>query len=194
MSAEREVIDLDEHDRQSTAAGRAAPDRLLSRRQMTVRLVAAFVLGAVLGGLGVSELRDSREERERHASVALVAVPLSVAGGGSVVSGVLQLDGQLAVTNAGQAPITVRAATGQGPGAQVRDTGASRLLGPGDTGPIDVEMRFECATAFDSGLLPMRFSVETDDRQVIEIDYPVALGGGVWQVRAEQACARTSVG
>ncbi|MBQ1051980.1 hypothetical protein KBX50_26420 [Micromonospora sp. C51] len=192
MPAEREVIDLDEHDRQSTGAGRAAPDRLRSRRKMSVGLVAAFVAGGVLGGLGVSELRDSREERERHASVALVAVPVSIAGEGSYVSGVLRMDGQLAVTNAGQAPITVRTATGQGPGAQVRDTGESGLLRPGDTDLIDVELRLECATAFESGHLPMRFSVETDDRQVIEIDYPVALGGSVWQVRAEQPCARTS--
>ncbi|WBB54334.1 hypothetical protein [Verrucosispora sp. WMMD573] len=78
---------------------------------------------------------------------------------GSDVSGVLRMDGQLAVTNAGQAPITVRAATGQGPGAQVRDAGESELLGPGDTGLIGVELRFECETAFESGHLPMRFSV-----------------------------------
>lgn len=39
-------------------------------------------------------------------------------------------------------------------------------------------------------MLPMRFSVETSDRQVREIDYPVALVGSVWQVRTEQPCAQ----
>ncbi|MEV2242203.1 hypothetical protein [Micromonospora sp. NPDC049891] len=189
MSAEREAIDLDEHNRQPTTAGSGAPDRLLARRKMAVRLVAAFVAGGVLGGFGVNELRDSREERERIASVALVAVPVSIAGGGSDVPGVLQMDGQLAVTNAGQAPITIRSATGQGPGALVRDTGSSRSLRPGDTGLIDVELRLECATAFESDLLSMRFSVETGDRQVREIDYPVALAGSAWQARTEQPCA-----
>ncbi|GIJ34730.1 hypothetical protein ACIBQ2_08040 [Micromonospora sediminimaris] len=194
MPAEREVIDLDEHNQRSTTTGSVVSDGLLTRRKMSVGLVAAFVAGGVLGGLGVSELRDAREERERRASVALVAVPVSIAGESSDVSGVLQMDGQLAVTNAGQAPVTVRTAAGQGPGAQVRDTGASQVLGPGDTGLIDVELRFECATAFESSILPMRFSVETDDRQVREIDYPVALVGSVWHARAEQPCARTSVG
>ncbi|MFB9853056.1 hypothetical protein ACFFMR_22005 [Micromonospora andamanensis] len=191
MSAGREVIDLDEHNRQLTAAGSGAPDRLLARRKMAVRLVAAFVAGGLLGGFGVNELRDSREERERHASVALVAVLVSIAGGGSDVPGVLQLDGQLAVTNPGQAPMTVRSATGQGPGVLVRDTGSSRLLRPGDTGLIDVKLRLECATAFESDLLSMRFSVETGDHQVREIDYPVALVGSTLQARTEQPCARS---
>ncbi|MFI6258853.1 hypothetical protein ACIBCL_22505 [Micromonospora zamorensis] len=189
MSAEREVIDLDEHNHQPTAAGSVVPDRLLTRRKTSVRLVAAFLVGGVLGGFGVSELRDSREERERNASVALVAFPASIAGVGSDVPGVLQLDGQLAVTNASQAPITVRAATGQGPGALVRDTGKSRLLRPGDTELINVELRLECATAFGNELLSMRFSVETGDRQTREIDYPIALVGSIWHVRSEQPCA-----
>ncbi|GIJ78533.1 hypothetical protein SAMN05443287_109122 [Micromonospora phaseoli] len=187
MSTGREVIDLDEQNHQSTAAGSVVPDRLLARRKMGVRLVAAFVVGAVLGGFGVHELRDSQEERERNASVALVAFPVSIAGGGSDVDGVLQLDGQLAVTNAGQAPITVRAATGQAPGALVSDTGRSRLLRPGGTDVIDVKLRLECATAFGGELLSMRFSVETGDHQVREIDYPVALVGSSWH--AEQPCA-----
>ncbi|MGC5309243.1 hypothetical protein [Micromonospora zamorensis] len=182
------MIDLDELH-QSTAAGDVVPDRLATRRKMSVRLVAAFVVGGVLGGFGVSELRDLREERERNASVALVAFPASIAGVGSDVPGVLQLDGQLAVTNASQAPITVRAATGQGPGALVRDTGKSRLLRPGDTDLINVELRLECATAFGSELLSMRFSVETGDRKTREIDYPIALVGSIWHVRTEQPCA-----
>ncbi|MET8550897.1 hypothetical protein ABZ356_10370 [Micromonospora zamorensis] len=95
MSAEREVIDLDEHNHRSTAAGSVVSDRLLTRRKVSVRLVAAFVVGGILGGFGVSELRDSREERERNASVALVAFPASIAGVGSDVPGVLQLDGHL---------------------------------------------------------------------------------------------------
>ncbi|MFU8870858.1 hypothetical protein [Micromonospora sp. SL4-19] len=189
MSAEREVIDLDEHNHQSATVGNVVPDRLLARRKMSVRLVAAFVVGVVLGGFGVNELRDSREERERNASVALVAFPASIAGGGSDVPGVLQMDAQLAVTNAGPAPITVRAATGQLPGALVRDTGKTRLLRPGGTGWIDVKLRLECATAFGSEPLSMRFSVETGDRQIREVSYPVALLGSIWHVRTEPMCA-----
>ncbi|MEG3633396.1 hypothetical protein [Micromonospora palythoicola] len=190
MSTQREVIDLDEHDRPSTAAGAQVSDHLRARRKMTVRLVAAFVVGGLLGGLGVNELRDSREQRERNASVALVAVPVSISGGGSDVPGVLQLDGQLAVTNAGQASVTVRAATGQGPGAVVQDAGIFRSLSPGHTGLLDVKLRLDCATAFEGAMLPMRFSVETSDRQVKEIDYPIALAGSVWQARTEQPCAQ----
>ncbi|GGM48201.1 hypothetical protein GCM10011608_36270 [Micromonospora sonchi] len=188
MSAEHEAIDLDEDDQQSVEVG-SVPDRLISRRRMSVRLVAAFLLGVVLGGFGVSELWGSREERERNASVALVAFPASIGSGGSDVPGVLQMDGQLALINAGPAPITVRAATGEGPGALVRDTGKSQVLRPGGTGWIDVKLRLECTTAFGSEPMSIRLSVETADRQIREVSYPIALVGSIWHVKTEQPCA-----
>jgi hypothetical protein len=73
--AEHAVIDLDDENRQPAGLGTATSERLMARRKMTLRLVAAFAVGVVLGGFGVSELRDSREQRERNAVVALVAVP-----------------------------------------------------------------------------------------------------------------------
>ncbi|MFU8854950.1 hypothetical protein ACNAW0_28870 [Micromonospora sp. SL1-18] len=191
MSAEHEVIDLDEHDHRPAESGGTTPDRLVIRRKMNVRLVAAFVVGAVLGGVGVSELRDSRDERERNASVSLVAFPAYSGSGGSGSDGpgVIQMDGQLAVINAGPAPITVGAAVGQRPGIQVRDTGQSRLLRPGGTGWIDVQLRIECSTAFESEPLSIRFSVETADRQVREVSYPVAVKGSAWHQGAEMPCS-----
>ncbi|MET8912578.1 hypothetical protein [Micromonospora sp. NPDC004551] len=190
MSAEHEVIDLEERDHRPAESGGTTPDRLVARRMMNVRLVAAFVVGAVLGGFGVSELRDSRDERERNASVSLVAFPEHSGSGRWDITAVLQMDGQLAVINAGPAPITVRAAAGQRPGIQVRDTGQSRLLRPGGTGWIDVKLRIECSssTAFDSEPLSIRFSVETADRQVREVSYPVAVEGTAWHREAEHPC------
>lgn len=191
MSADGDVIDLDEHNNRSAGVGSVAPGRLLASRKVSVRLVAAFVVGGVLGGFGVSELRDSREERERNASVALVAFPASVGSSEWTlnVPGVVQMTGQLAVVNAGPAPIRVRAVTGQGPGALVSDTGDSRLLRPGGTGWIDVKLRLECSTAFGSEPLSMRFSVETSDGQIREGSYPVVLDGTIWHFEAEPSCA-----
>jgi hypothetical protein len=189
MSAERAVIDLDEHDHQPSEPGAPTPDRLMARRKTKVRLVAAAVVGVVLGGVGVNELRDSREERERNASVSLVAFPASIGGGGSHLTDVLEMDGQLAVINAGPAPITVHAATGERAGIRVRDTGQSRLLRPGGTGWINVELRIECSAAFVSEPLSIRFSVETADGQAREVSYPVAVVGSLWHLSAEQPCA-----
>ncbi|MEU5945165.1 hypothetical protein ABZ793_06330 [Micromonospora sp. NPDC047465] len=186
MSAEHNVIDLDGKDRQP--AGRTAPVRLAASRKWNVRLVAAFVVGIVLGGVGVGELRDSREERERNGSVSLVAFPASTGSGGADATDVLQLDGQLAVINAGPAPITVNSATGQRPGVQVHDTGQPRLLRPGGTAWISVKLRIECALAFGSEPLSIRFSVETADRQVREVSYPVAVAGSAWHQGAERPC------
>ncbi|MFU8872413.1 hypothetical protein [Micromonospora sp. SL4-19] len=182
MSAECEMIDLDEYNHKPAESGDATPGLLMARRKMNVRLVAAFVVGVVLGGVGVSELRDSREERERNASVSLVVYPASIINGNQDIPGVLQMDGQLAVANAGPVPITVRTVTGQGPGALVRYTGESRLLRPGGTGSFNVKLRLDCSTAFESGPLPMRFSVETADRQIREVSYPIALQRSAWQL------------
>lgn len=75
------MIDLDEHNHQSAESGTSVHDRLVVRQKMTLRLVAAFVVGVVLGGFGVSQLRDSRDQRERNAVVAFVAFPQSADSG-----------------------------------------------------------------------------------------------------------------
>ncbi|WP_431977224.1 hypothetical protein [Micromonospora haikouensis] len=189
MSGQRDVIDLDEGSREPTAAaGGFAVDRVRSGRRRRVHLVAALLAGVVLGGVGVDELRDSREQRQRNASVSLVAFPASGSGGGSDVAGVLQMDALLAVINAGPAPITLRAVTGRGPGAVLRDTGQSRLVRPGGVGWIEVKLRLECASAFGGEPLPVRFSVETADRRTREVTYPVAMKGSLWQQGAEVPC------
>ncbi|MEU7755886.1 hypothetical protein [Micromonospora sp. NPDC049171] len=179
MSAEHHVIDLVENDPQ--------PARLAASRTWNVRLVAAFAVGIVLGGAGVGVLRSSREERQRNAAVSLVAFPVS-SGSLGADTDVVQMDGQLAVINAGPAPITVKSATGQRPGVQVQDTGQSRLVRPGGTTWISVKVRIECALAFGSEPLSLRFSVETADRQVREVSYPVAVAGSAWHQGAERPC------
>ncbi|MFE9184111.1 hypothetical protein ACFYMB_12390 [Micromonospora haikouensis] len=193
MSGRRDVIDLDESDldeggREPTAAAGVAADRDPSGQRRNVRLVAALLAGVVLGGVGVNELRDSREQRQRNASVSLVAFPASGSGGGSDVAGVLQMDARLAVVNAGPAPITLRAVTGRGPGVVLRDTGQSRLVRPGGVEWIGVKLRLECATAFGSEPLVVRFSVETADRRTREATYPVAMRDSVWHRGAEVPC------
>ncbi|MEU8073165.1 hypothetical protein AB0B20_25755 [Micromonospora sp. NPDC049151] len=184
MLAERGVIDLDEDGRQSAVD---RPDRLM-RRSRVVRLVAALLIGAVLGGVGVNELRKSQEERDRVRSVSLVAIPVSAGTGGGDVKGVFQMDGQLAVINTGPAPITLVAVAGEGPGVLVRGTGESLLLRPGGTGWVKVKLRLECATAFGTEPLSMRLSVETADRQASEVAYTVAVAGSVWHLGAERPC------
>ncbi|WP_406072072.1 hypothetical protein [Micromonospora sp. NBC_01638] len=188
MASEHAVIDLgdDEHkpvDRSGTTQGNVA-----SRQKTTLRLVAVFVVGVVLGGLGVGELRDSREQRERSAVVTLVALPASVNSGGSYALGSVQLNGQLTLINAGPTPITIRAVRAEGPGVQVRDVGQPRLVRPGGTGQIIVDLQFECSIAFQPEPLSVRFSVETDDKQVREVRYPVALVGSAWQEIALPMC------
>ncbi|MEU7613140.1 hypothetical protein [Micromonospora sp. NPDC049204] len=179
------MIDLDDRDRQPAAYD---PDRLMPRSKVVVWLAAVFLVGALLGGVGVNELRASQAERERAASVSLVALPASAGGGGLDVEGVLRLEGQLAVINTGPAPITVVAVTGQRPGAEVHGTGGSVVLRPGGTGWVEVKLRFECATAFGSEPLSVRLSVEAADRQAREVTYSVALAGSVWHLNAERPC------
>ncbi|GAA4573298.1 hypothetical protein GCM10023176_38010 [Micromonospora coerulea] len=182
------MIDLDEHNHQPAESATATPDRLKVRRKTTLRLVAAFVVGVVLGGFGASELRDSRDQRERNAVVALVALPQSAHFGGSSAPGSVQLSGQLMLINAGPAPITVRGGQAERPGVAVRSTGQPRLLPPGGTGQLLVALRFECSIAFQPEPLSLRLSVETDDKQVREVTYPVPLVGSDWERDAQSMC------
>ncbi|MEU2612125.1 hypothetical protein ABZ570_11155 [Micromonospora sp. NPDC007271] len=92
------------------------------------------------------------------------------------------------LVNAGSAPITVHAATGQRPDARIRHTGQSGLIAPGSTGSIDVEVRFDCSIPIEGEPLSMRFSVETDDHQDREVHYPVALLNTSWHRDVAQTC------
>ncbi|MEV0809812.1 hypothetical protein [Micromonospora sp. NPDC050200] len=85
------MIDLDEHNHQSAESDTTAHDRLVVRQKMTLRLVAAFVVGVVLGGFGVSQLRDSRDQRERNVVVAFVAFPQSADSGSAASEGSVRL-------------------------------------------------------------------------------------------------------
>jgi hypothetical protein len=183
------VIDLDERGRQPADSGDTTADRLRARRKAVLRPVAALVAGVVLGGVGVSVLRDSRDQQERNAVVTLVAFPQSgEVGGGSSAQGSVQLSGQLMVINTGPAPVTVRGAQAERPGVAVRSIGEPRLLRPGGTGQLLVELRFDCATAFQPEPLTVRLSVETEDKQAREATYPIALRGSDWQRDAESMC------
>ena len=187
MSPEHEVIDLDKHDHER-AVSSTTHGHVATRQKMILRLVAAFIAGVVLGGVGVGQLRDSREQRERAAVVALVALPESVNLGGSSIEGSVELNGQLLLINAGPAPITVHAVHAERPGVLIRNTGQPRLLRPGGTGQILVELQFECSIAFQPEPLSVRFSVETDNKQVSEVRYPVALVGSSWERDAMSMC------
>ncbi|MGC5017090.1 hypothetical protein [Micromonospora sp. DT47] len=188
MSEEHGSIDLDEHNHESAGPGSIPDDRLRARQTTVLRLVAAFVAGGVLGAIGVNEMRDSREQRERTASVVLLAVPASAGSGNPNGTGLVQLSGQLALINAGPAPITVSAARAQEPGVIIHDTGQTRLLPSGGTDRIDVKVLIDCDTALESGPLPMQFSVKTDDEQVREVRHPIALVESVWHEAIERTC------
>ncbi|SBT49811.1 hypothetical protein GA0070621_3564 [Micromonospora narathiwatensis] len=67
--------------------------------------------------------------------------------------------------------------------------GQPRLLPLGGTGQLVVEMLFECSVAFFQEPLPLGFSVETEDKQVREVSYAVALVGSDWERVAQFKCA-----
>ncbi|PZG16722.1 hypothetical protein C1I95_16985 [Micromonospora craterilacus] len=187
MPVEPAVIDLDEHDH------RVAEPRTVTRtprRTVVLLLLAVFTAGVVAGGLGMTEIRDSREQQERDATVALVALPASAHSGGGTPTGAVRLNGQLALINTGPSPITVRSARAQRPGVLIRDTGHTRTVRPGGTGWIDVELLLQCPSTFDPEPVPMTFAVETADGRVREVGYPIALATGSWADAVSLNCRR----
>ncbi|WP_432049842.1 hypothetical protein [Verrucosispora sp. NA02020] len=139
--------------------------------------------------VAVTRLRDSREERKKNSSISLVAFVASSGSGGGNAEGFYQLAGELAVINAGPAPITVRAATGELPDIRVRGIGQDRLVRPGGTGWIDVAVQVDCVVPFGTEPLSMEFAVATADGRVREIHHPVAVLGTAWHRAVELPCA-----
>ncbi|MER7440402.1 hypothetical protein [Micromonospora avicenniae] len=197
MAAEHAVIDLDERNHQPAESGTTADDRLVTRRKMALGLVAVFVVGVVLGGFAVQR-RDSRVQRERNGVVALVAIPQSASSGssnfqtttieGGSAAPQVRLTGQLMLINACPAPITVRGVAVEVPGMASTSSGQPRLSPLGGTGQLVVELLSECSVALLREPLQLRFEVETEDKQVREVGYPVALAGSDWQRVALSSC------
>ncbi|MFD0784785.1 hypothetical protein ACFQZ8_12820 [Micromonospora azadirachtae] len=191
------MIDLDERNHQPAETGTTAHDRLVTRRKMVLGFVAVFVVGVALGGFAVQR-RDSRDQRERNATVALVAIPQSASlgspsfqtatiGGRSGVSQV-KLTGHLMLINAGPAPISVRGVAVEGPGMASTSSGQPRLPPLGGTGQLVVELLSECSVAAFEEPLQLIFAVETEDKKVREVGYPVTLAGSDWQRVAMSSC------
>lgn len=184
---EHGVIDLDEHNHVP-----AESDATTTRRRVVnkaqLRLVAAFLVGLLLGGFSVNELRDLREQRERAASVALVVIPGAARNDGVVTKDVAELDGSVEVTNHGPLPFTIRAVQAQTSGVLIQGTGQPQSLRPGNTRWLDVKLRLTCPLEVRDEPLSMRLSVETADRQIREVHYPVALHASGWHVQALHLC------
>ncbi|RAO11068.1 hypothetical protein [Micromonospora noduli] len=184
------MIDLDEHNNQSAKSGIPAHDRSVLRQKVPLRLLAAFAVGVVLGGFGFSQLRDSRDQRDRNAVVALVAFPQSADSGSAASEGSVRLSGYLALANGGPGSITVRGVHAERPGVVISSIGTPRLLPPGSTGQLAVELWFECSVArLQREPLPLGLSVETDDEQGRKVSYPVALVGDDWERDALSKCS-----
>ncbi|MFU8873576.1 hypothetical protein [Micromonospora sp. SL4-19] len=186
---EHGVIDLDEHNH-VPAESDATTTRRRAVNKAQLRLVAAFVVGLLLGGISINELRDLREQRERVELVALAVIPGSTREDGVVTNGVAELDGSVEVTNFGPLPVTIRAVQAQTSGVLIQDTGQPQPLRPGNTRWLDVKLRLQCTPEVGREPLSMRLSVETADRQIREVHYPVALHASDWHVQAALLCMR----
>lgn len=95
-----------------------------------------------------------------------MTIPVSAGRGYRTVEGLVHLDGQVAVINAGPAPVTVRGVKVQGPGILIRDIGQSQLLPSGGTVRVNVKLQIECSIAYKAFSASMQLSVETNDKRV----------------------------
>ena len=186
MTVSHGVIDLDMPSAEAGGPDEGGFARSRPGWKGATYLIVALVVGMALGGVGGARMWILREEQVRADTVALVALPGSSSSGmGLDDVGTLRFDAQLVLVNAGPAAITVEVEGARRPGVLVRGTGQSRLVRPGGTGWIDVEVTLECATAFTSEPLSVSFSVQTANHRVRRASYPIAVQGGPWQPACE---------
>ncbi|BCJ76701.1 hypothetical protein CS0771_62450 [Catellatospora sp. IY07-71] len=147
MAAEHDVIDLD------AAAAPAARDGLafargFARRRTALRFAAVFAAGLMLGGTGVSVLRDRQEQQERDAAVYLVATTETANMGGSGTERQVSLQGRLAVLNVGQAPVTIRGVRAERGDVTVSSFGQPQVAQP--AGTVRLLVQLDSAWAADA--------------------------------------------
>ncbi|MEV0154095.1 hypothetical protein AB0H57_10190 [Micromonospora sp. NPDC050686] len=177
------MIDLD-------AQERARPRSPRHEVGGSVRVLAALVVGLLVGGVGASVLRDHRGQQARDSAVALVASPTGGLETGGSNGGKAWVVGQLMVVNAGPEPVTVRSVRAQRAGLLLGDDGRSVTIRPAGIGWFGVRLELDCATNFEPTPLTLRFWVQTADRRVREVSHPVALIGSSWLDTGLRMCPR----
>ncbi len=187
MAAEHDVIDLDVAAEPATRGGLAFA-RDAARSKTALRLAAVFAAGLLLGGTGVSVLRDRQEQQERDAAVHLVATPETANLGGSGTGRQVRLQGRLAVLNVGQAPVTIRGVRADRPDVTVSSFGQPQVAQPAGTVRLLVQLRFDCPVVLDPTPLPVVFAVTTADRQAREFRFEVQLVDSAWATDARGMC------
>lgn len=142
-----------------------------------VALVAAVVVGAVVGGLLATGVGERRELQEDQSTVRLLSA-ISAPAFGSLSDGWLPV--RVVVLNAGPEPVTVTGARLDGTDTVLALDGA-RTVQPGRSGSLNAVARLDCGGGAPGGLL---LTVEASDGGTTEVSAP-DLGRGIGILPAE---------
>jgi hypothetical protein len=188
------LIDLDHEPDEAPAPPRRGRTWLL--------VVAAVVLGGVLGGLAMVRLQDRRLQ-DRVAPVVLVDTgwvgdgPQLVEGGGQLrdASGKLldpklnvQLGGHVVVVNAGPAAFKLRGLKADPPGFRLTGDGVDTWVAPGRPVYAPVWAAVTCTPQPDLAEIRATVTIEPRDGDTREIT--VTFQGHQWGWQIEKGCAK----
>jgi hypothetical protein len=181
------VIDLDRPD--DGVAGR--------RRRPPYRwgVVAALLVGAVLGGLGTHlwAAQQRQEADGRKVSVVLIAVQTVNGGAVDIITngdGVVQMTfrATVAVVNAGPGPVEVESLAAERPGVLVAGAARSTSIPPGTSLLVPVGITANCIVhevvgdaraSIARGTLPVTASVRTSGGSVEKVS-SISLDTAPW--------------
>ncbi|WP_306214796.1 hypothetical protein [Actinoplanes sp. RD1] len=179
------VIDLD-----LPPAARPLP----ARRRPRVVLAAAGILaaGMALGGAGAWAWSAHHQRAEVAVVLLADAGPQANDGGvgGTVLHGRVtdaSLTRRVVLVNAGPLPIDLRALETDRPGLTLHGTDQQRWIEPGQSTPIDADIRILCRSGLPITKLPVRLTVRTADNR--ERTAVTTLDAGQWNEPARIACA-----
>jgi hypothetical protein len=168
------------------------------QRRSHLIIMAALVIGAVVGATATYVVAARREAAARDRQVAVFvfaeASPFvddtpadSVVSDGRVAT--VTLTRRVTLVNAGPRPINVRDLSASRPGVSVHGVDKERWVAPGATAQADADVQVDCAHGLPLGRLPITILVQTyddEDRQARPRD---GFDGTPWSEQAEMACA-----
>jgi hypothetical protein len=182
------VIDLDR-----SIDGPPEPDEAPRNRwRRMISVVGSLVIGAV-GGYGVSHWQ--RRAQESTVAMLIFPGPISWEGGRTTTSAgsgkvesVVDLAGQVAIVNAGQKPVKVMNVFVDQRDLALRSNGLAGWISPGKATVTAVSVKVGCSSG---RLWPIKvsLSVQTADKQLLELPSAVTLDGSGWQNEVQRACS-----
>jgi hypothetical protein len=156
-----------------------------------------LAIGGVVGGFGTYQWQAQRLQVAQESKISVLIFPGTISwAGGSASSypwigegtNVVDMDGQVAIVNAGPSPINIQNLSVDQQGFTLRSTEKGGRIEPGEALLANVSVKISCASSDVLRGIHALLSMETMNNLSLELPSSVIFDGSPWNTEVSRAC------